>query len=211
MNSAREAEPARKCASSAAAALMTAEAGVLKGKRGENRIKRQNMAERTENMMYSGKIRYKGRRIPEGCSDRERAAEMLLDQIITEAEIACPEEKVEQELRTEWAGFCQTMRYRAMGGDHQMEEIDPDEWRESIRKEIIRDYQTESVLKFVIEEENLSVSCEELEAAARELAEKEHTTLEMVRRFMGEDYSLMKKEVLYKKAKNFLVDISATE
>ncbi len=169
------------------------------------------MSERTENMEYSGKIQYKGRRIPEECSGRENAAEILLDQIISEADIACPEEKVEQELRMEWAGFCQTMRYRAMGGDHQMEKIDPDEWRESIRNEIIRDYQTEIILKFIIEEENLSVSREELEAAARELAEKEHTTLEMVRRFMGEDFSLMKKEVLYKKAKNFLVDISAAE
>lgn len=162
-------------------------------------------------MVDYGKIRYKGRCIPGECSDRERAADMLLDQIITEAEISCPEEKVEQELMMEWAGFCQAMRYRAMGGDHQMEEINPDEWRESVRNEIIRDYQTEIILKFIIEKENLSVSREELEAAARELAKKEHTTLEMVRRFMGEDYSLMKKEVLYKKAKNFLVDISAAE
>ncbi|MDO4340041.1 MAG: hypothetical protein Q4C91_18445 [Eubacteriales bacterium] len=158
--------------------------------------------------MYPGEIKYKGRHIPENCHDEESAVELLLDQIIAESEIICPEEKVEQELRLEWAGFCQDMRYRAMGGDHQMEEIDPEKWCETVRKEIIRDYQTEVILNTVIKEEQLSVSHEELETAAAELAGKEHTTLEMVRRFMGEDYALMKKEVLYKKTKKFLYNIN---
>lgn len=38
--------------------------------------------------------------------------------------------------------------------------------------------------------------------AAKELAKKEHITLEMVRGFMGKDYSLMKKRFYTKRQRN---------
>ena len=79
---------------------------------------------------------------------------------------------------------------------------------EKLRKEIIRDHQVEEILRLIIREEQLQVSEAELRQAAEELAEKEHTTLEMVRRFMGDDYALLKKDVLNQKAKAFLAEAS---
>ena len=108
----------------------------------------------------------------------------------------------------ELAGLMQNMRYQAMGGDHHLEEMDLDKWKEDIRKEIIRDHQVETILRTVIEQEELTVSHEELEEAAIRLAKDEQTTLEMVRRFMGEDYVLLRKETLYDKAKRLIVDTS---
>ena len=59
-----------------------------------------------------------------------------------------------------------------------------------------------------VREEQIQVSEAELRQAAEALAEEEHTTLEMVRRFMGEDYALLKKDVLNKKARAFLAEAS---
>ena len=132
----------------------------------------------------------------------------LLDQIILGSDIPFSEEEVEQEIRMELAGLMQNMRYQAMGGDHHLEEMDLDKWKEDIRKEIIRDHQVETILRTVIEQEELTVSHEELEEAAIRLAKEEQTTLEMVRRFMGEDYVLLRKETLYDKAKRLVVDTS---
>ncbi len=159
-------------------------------------------------MADTNQIKYTGLSVPGDCSDRERAAEMILDQIILKSDIQIPEEEVERELCAELAGFMQAMRYRAMGGDHQLEEVDLDEWKKEIRREIIRDRQVEVILRTVIEQEKISVSSGELEEAARKLAGKEKTTLEMVRRFMGEDYSLLKKDTLFHKAKDFLVAVN---
>lgn len=156
-------------------------------------------------MAEINQIRYKGLRVPEGCSGWDAAEEWLFDQIIRQSDIFISEEEVEQEINMELAGFLQTMRYRAMAGDHELEEVDLDEWKEDIRKEIIRDHQVEVILRVVIEQEKLTVSFEELEEAAVQLAKKEQTTLEMVRRFMGEDYALLKKDTLYRKAKDFLI------
>lgn len=159
-------------------------------------------------MSNSLKIKYKGLPLPDACPDVDIIAEKLLDRIILESDIPYSQEKVEEELRAEVGGFLQNMRYRAMAGDHQLEEIDLDEWKESIRKDIIRDCRIEKILCTVIEQEHLSVSDEELKEAAVMLAEKEQTSLEMVRWFMGEDYGMLRKDVLYKKAKDFIVSAS---
>ncbi len=159
-------------------------------------------------MPYSDQIKYKGLSASGDCSDRDAMAESLLDQIILASDISFSEEEVEQEIRMELAGFMQTMRYQAMGGNHQLEEIDLDEWKKDIRKEIIRDLKVKTILSAVIEQEQLTVSYKELEEAAIRLAEKEQTTLEMVRRFMGEDYALLRKETLFDKAKKIIVDVS---
>ena len=157
-------------------------------------------------MPYCDQIKYKGLTVHGDRSDREAAVQQLLDQIILGSDIS--EEEVEQEIRMELAGLMQNMRYQAMGGDHHLEEMDLDKWKEDIRKEIIRDHQVETILRTVIEQEELTVSHEELEEAAIRLAKEEQTTLEMVRRFMGEDYVLLRKETLYDKAKRLVVDTS---
>lgn len=91
-----------------------------------------------------------------------------------------------------------------MGGDHQLEEVDLEEWQREIRREIIRDQKVEWILNAVIDREKLTVSFQELEEMAIKLAEEEQTTLEMVQRFMGEDYALLKKDALYEKAKRWM-------
>ena len=150
-------------------------------------------------MLPDNAIQYKGLTLKKPYSSADEKAELLLDQIIQESRVGFSEEKVENELKMEMAGLMQTMRYRAMGGDHQLEETSLEEWMEKLRKEIIR---------LIIREEQLQVSEAELRQAAEELAEKEHTTLEMVRRFMGDDYALLKKDVLNQKAKAFLAEAS---
>lgn len=159
-------------------------------------------------MPYCDQIKYKGLTVHGDRPDREAAVQQLLDQIILGSDIPFSEEEVEQEIRMELAGLMQNMRYQAMGGDHHLEEMDLDKWKEDIRKEIIRDHQVETILRTVIEQEELTVSHEELEEAAIRLAKEEQTTLEMVRRFMGEDYVLLRKETLYDKAKRLIVDTS---
>lgn len=153
-------------------------------------------------------MRYTGYRIPDGCKTLEEKADAILDQIIEEAQIPYSEERVQQEVEMEYAGFLQQMRYRAMGGDLSMEEIDIDEWKSDIRKEIIREYQVTPILVHVIAEEHLEVSYEELEAEAKRIADQDQTNLDMVKRFMGEDYALLRKDVLYKKAKEHLVNLN---
>lgn len=159
-------------------------------------------------MLQDNKIQYKGLKLNETYGSAEEKAELLLDLIIRESKVEVSEKKVEEELRAEMAGLMQTMRYRAMGGDHQLEELSLEEWMEKLRKEIVREHQVGEILRQVIQGENIQVSEAELAQAAQELAEKEHTTLEMLQRFLGEDYAMLKRDVLNKKARDFLVSAS---
>lgn len=153
-------------------------------------------------------IVYKGLPRPAGVSAREECVERLLDQILEASSIPVSPEKVEQDLQYELMGFLQAMRYRAMGGDHTLEEIDPEIWKEEMRQTIIRDHKIEVVLSLVIEKEALTVTPDELQEAAEDLAHRENTTLDMVRSFLGEDYSLLRRDVLRDKARAFILEQS---
>ena len=58
----------------------------------------------------------------------------------------------------------------------------------------------EGLLKAVIAQYHLDATPEELEAEAERLAESEHASMDLVRRFFGDDLALLKRDVLERKA-----------
>lgn len=63
-----------------------------------------------------------------------------------------------------------------------------------------RNLMLEAVLKAVIKDQQLEATAEELEQEAQRLADQESTTLDFVRSFFGDDYALLKRDVLERKA-----------
>lgn len=144
---------------------------------------------------------YRGLAVPHPEKPREQIVEDLLDMIIEASDICVPEEVVERETAYIYDCNRRDRRLVSMGGGP----VDPFEntepMKERIRADVVRDLKAERVIRHVIETEAIAVSSEELLSYAQTMAEKEHSTLELVRRFFGEDLSGLGSYVQKEKAR----------
>lgn len=114
------------------------------------------------------------------------------------------EEALEQETEYTFMASMQSMRYDVMFGRAPAEEIDPEEMKEQIRQDLIREQKEAVILRSIIEQEEITASGEELQEEAESMAKRQDTTLEMIRSFFGEDLKGLAGEVQRRKAKDFL-------
>ena len=137
---------------------------------------------------------------------RDEAIEELLNRIIDSSEISVPEEAVERE--TEYILECnlRDRRLAAMGGALTAPFFNAGGLKAQIREDVLRDCRVERVIRHIIREENLTASPEELQDYAQAMAEKEHTTLDLVRRFFGDDLTGLTSYVQKEKARALIYD-----
>ena len=81
---------------------------------------------------------------------------------------------------------------------------DPDKLYEELLPESRSAVIMEALIKAIIDEHGLTVSSEELESEAEEVAKRQNATVEELRGFFGDDLSLLKRDVLEKKALDLL-------
>jgi len=103
------------------------------------------------------------------------------------------------------------MKYQQLFGGADIRDIDREKLLETITRDVTRDYKVEQVIKSVIQQERIDCTLDELEAEAEEMAKREHSTIEMMRRFFGDDLSLLKGDVLKKKARDYIYDNAVLE
>lgn len=149
---------------------------------------------------------YKGLRIANSGADRARQIKDLMQSIIAASEIDIPAEKIAEEVEYTYACNRKSLRmeYMARGRMYDFYTMDTSSLRAQIEEDAIWDYKEERILNHIIEAEKLSVSVEELERKAAEMAEKEQASPEMVKRFFGEDYSGLTSYVLKEKAQELI-------
>lgn len=123
-------------------------------------------------------------------------------------DIPVPQELVEEEYHLCLMDMKHKMVYGQMTGSHHMNPIEQVEAIKDSQEELMEvayfTVKEELVMKDVIAKGDFTVTQEELSSYAETMAKRQNTTIEMVKRFFGEDFSLLASDVKRQKAENWI-------
>lgn len=148
----------------------------------------------------------------ENRADREKNRSMermrsVLDRILERETVPVSTKQLEEETTLRMLEYRHRLQYESMTSGlcyAQMQE-DAEELYQKFREEALRELQEQKLLQMVIQREKLEVSRKELEEEAMALAARQDMPLEMVKGFLGEEYGMLKEDLLEKKAREFLL------
>lgn len=117
-------------------------------------------------------------------------------------DIDVPESAVQNELEYIKLDLRHRMHYDQMsGGDlHLFPQRELEEQANELRAVALFEAKAPLVLKDIVAKQGFTATPEELEQEARRMAEREGSTLDTVKRFFGEDFSLLERDVVERKA-----------
>ncbi|MCC8150698.1 MAG: hypothetical protein LIO96_04380 [Lachnospiraceae bacterium] len=117
-------------------------------------------------------------------------------------EIEVPQDAVEREEQFIATDIRHRMQYDAMsgGGLHLNPRGEIVRQQEEIHKVAVFEVKSELVMKEILRAQQFTVTREELEAEAAELAKRQNSSIEMIRNFFGDDLALLERDVKERKA-----------
>jgi len=126
----------------------------------------------------------------------------LWRKFVADYEIDVPESAIENELEYIKLDMKHRMQYDQMsgGGLHLFPQMELAEQEAELREAAVFEAKAPRVLKEIIAQQGITTTQDELEAEALAIAGREGSTIEMVKRFFGEDYALLERDVLERKA-----------
>ena len=126
----------------------------------------------------------------------------LWREFVANYEIDVPESAIENEFEYIKLDMKHRMQYDQMsgGGMHLFPQMELAEQEAELREAAVFEAKAPRVLKEIIAQQGITATRNELEAEAQAIAEREGSTIEMVKRFFGEDYALLERDVLERKA-----------
>lgn len=97
-------------------------------------------------------------------------------------------------------------RYECLAGNGSLtySPTELDEKNETIRAEAVQAVKTRLVIQRVIEEQQIEVAPQELEAGAHAIAERKQMPFEMVKRFLGTNFGMLSRDLKERKAINYI-------
>ncbi len=151
---------------------------------------------------------YKNVTLKTSAEKKETIIEQILDIIIEANHITIPDETLQGEVNYCVTGVLQNMKYDAMrnGQVFSLEQHELENIKEEVQAGVIQDLKKDMILQSIIEQEHIEASPEELKQAADDLAKRKNMSLEMVQDFFGQDFSLLKNDVVNTKALNLIYD-----
>ncbi len=128
--------------------------------------------------------------------------EQAWKQFVENYEIDVPENKVLNEMNLIRMDMRHQMQYDMLTGTetHLFPEMELDQQMDEIRKMAVYEVKSELVMKAVLAKQNFTVTREELEAEAIAMAQRQNTTVEMIKGFFGEDLAMLERDVRERKA-----------
>lgn len=130
------------------------------------------------------------------------AREAAWRKFVADFKVDVPESAIEDELAYIKLDMRHRMRYDAMSGGpaHPFPERELAEQDAELRAAAAFEAKAPLVLRAIIEGRRLTATRDELEAEAAAIAEREGSTVDMVKRFFGEDLALLERDVVERKA-----------
>lgn len=123
-------------------------------------------------------------------------------------DIPVPQEQVEEEYRLCMMDMKHKMVYGQMAGSHHMNAIEQAQALKDAQEELMEvaylTVKEDLVMKDVLAKGDFSVTQEELQRYAEELAKRQSTSMDMVKRFFGEDFALLAGDVKRQKAEEWI-------
>jgi len=126
----------------------------------------------------------------------------LWRKFVADYEIDVPESAIENELEYIKLDMKHRMQYDQMsgGGLHLFPQMELAEQEAELREAAVFEAKAPRVLKEIIAQQGITTTQDELEAEALAIAGREGSTIEMVKRFFGDDFALLERDVLERKA-----------
>ena len=126
----------------------------------------------------------------------------LWREFVANYEIDVPESAIENELEYIKLDMKHRMQYDQMsgGGMHLFPKMELAEQEAELREAAVFEAKAPRVLKEIIAQQSITTTQDELEAEAQAMAEREGSTIEMVKRFFGDDFAMLERDVLERKA-----------
>ena len=126
----------------------------------------------------------------------------LWRKFVSDYEIDVPESAIENELEYIKLDMKHRMQYDQMsgGGMHLFPQMELAEQEAELREAAVFEAKAPRVLKEIIAQQGITTTQDELEAEAQAMAEREGSTIEMVKRFFGDDFAMLERDVLERKA-----------
>jgi len=135
-------------------------------------------------------------------TDKEEKFRKFVDQY----DIAVPQDRVEQELYLIRQDIMHRMRYEAMAGgrNYPFPAMELEKQKNELLQAAVFEVKSELVLKDLIAKHGFTATREELEAEAAAMAERQNTTIEIIKQFFGEDLKMLESDVLKNKAREWI-------
>lgn len=132
----------------------------------------------------------------------------LWRRFVEEYDVEVPESAIRNEVEYLKLAMRHNMVYdRLSGGDaHLFPKRELDEQADELRAAVVFEAKAPLVLKAIIAEQGFTATREELEAEAAAMAERQGSTIDMVRRFFGDDLAMLERDVLERKAIDWACD-----
>lgn len=129
-------------------------------------------------------------------------------QFVADYDIEVSESAIESELEYIKLDMRHRMHYEQISGGkmHLFPQIELERQKAELRETAVFEAKAPLVLKDIIEKQGLTTTPAELEEEARALSERQGSTLEMARKFFGEDFSMLERDVLERKAVDWACD-----
>lgn len=122
-------------------------------------------------------------------------------------DIEVPEERVEEEYRLICADMKHRMMYESMAGgpSHIFPERELAEQEDELREAALFEAKEPLVLRALTKELDIEVTPEELLAEAEAMAKRQNSSVDELRRFFGEDFGLLERDVRENKIRAWAV------
>lgn len=135
--------------------------------------------------------------------------EAAMKKFVEQYDIKVPQELVDEEYRFCVMNMKHQMRYAEMAGEMQMNPLEQRQTMadmEAELKEAARyNVKEELVIKDIMKKPDFAVTSEELEQYAVEMAQRQNSDMEMVKKFFGEDLALLESDVRRQKAEEWIL------
>ena len=127
---------------------------------------------------------------------------------VRDFEIEVPEERVEEELELIIMDMKHRMQYAALTGEgyHPFPQMEIEQQQEELRQTAYNEVKSELVMAKLLREHEFAVTREELEAEGAALAERQGTTIEQVKSFLGPDLALLERDLREAKAMDWVLE-----
>lgn len=134
--------------------------------------------------------------------------EGAIKKFIENYQITVPQEAVEEEYKIILMDVRHRMTYSSMAGGPHLNPLEQraalKDMEEELQQAAYYNVKEELVMKELLEKEEFAVSQEELQNFAEGMARKQNTTMEMIKRFFGEDLSMLAQDVKRQKAEDWI-------
>lgn len=141
----------------------------------------------------------------EGCQ-KEEAFRAYVERY----QIEVPQNQVDEEIKGMVLEYRHRMQYAALSSGvlQTVTEEEMKEQKKEMEKEAYFTVKSKLVLKELIASRKFSVTRRELEAEALAMARRQNTTVEMIKRFFGEEMELLERDLLERKAMDYAAGLA---